>query len=472
MSNRMLLTTLALVVTVLATAATTDAEVVRLRNGHLLQGEIDGALTTDEAITITLYRDGAVLRVLWNHVLGRDSKRLREALGLDALEEGTILTDAHLLILSGGDELRGLVKNREAAESGAEASYQLKTAKGVQDVARTMVKKVDDVQLPLLDIYTIEEAVANKVAEIGGDRAEEELIGQDHKAIADFCYKIGAYAEAKTHYELALEDENFPDRTEVENRLPTLGFLIQTKEAARLINEIKRLQFIKRFREALDIVTTFREQYGTLPKVIAHYKLDTVEKRLTVSLKNQRIVKVSTDYFRLMTREIVAWLRANKDSSIKEAQAFAQKDLTKLIVDGLGQRMDIDTDLVLELWTKRKAKAHTATYGYGTFAAPEEVAQASSRKKSGREQLTSEEIRRRALQRFRQRQKQGAQKEEKPKTAAQWWDKANSISRKNWLTAFYVENGGASFDDHAHLPRDLPAVHGQGIQGRQHRPGR
>jgi tetratricopeptide (TPR) repeat protein len=437
----------ALVLLALAAPPDAGAEVIRLRSGRILQGEIDPARTTDDAITVTLYRDGAVTRVLWDHVLGRDAKRLREALGLDVLEGDTFMWPAHELVLyAGGETMRGLVMGEDGA------NYQLKTAKGgrtPQAVPRSIVAKKLEIQLPLLEIYSVEEAYENKVVEIRSGRPEEEqLTADEHALIADYCYKLGAYAQAKEHYERALEDGAHPDVTRWKNKLKNLDVLVQAAEAGELFNEIRRLRVIERYRDALEVVKTFREKYGHLKQVLAIYRLDTVEKRLAISLREQRIQKVSSEWFRFMSRRISDTLRENKDWSLKDAQAFAQRDLTSLIVEDLTKKLDLEKEVVLDLWKQRKAKAkpHTATYGYGSFAAPAEVARAKEITKDARARLTPEEIRRRQLEALRRRRQQQAKKEEKPKTAEEWWDGATSQSRRNWLTAFYVEQGGAEFE--------------------------
>jgi hypothetical protein len=447
MSRRFILVGLAMLVIGLTLAPTADAEIIRLKNGRMLQGEIDAAETSDDAITITLYRDGAVLRVLWDHVLGRDMRRLREALGLDVLEGDTFLMRGHLLRLRNGGLMKGLLM--PAPAGGGDDSFFLKTADGgasPQAVPRGLVAgEPEEIDIPVLEIYTVPEAVDLKVKEIFGGRSEEDLIGADHAEIGDYCYKLGAYADAKKYYELALADEAFTDRTRILNKQQTLDVLIQAKEAGELFNRIKKHQFLKRYLEALQVVAEFREKFGHMEKVLSIYHLDQVQKRLEVALKKQRVQRIAVEWSRLMGTKIRAKVR-DRDASFKEVQTWAQKDLSNEIVTELSAKLELEKEAVLDLWKQREAKARTATFGYGSFAAPEELAKAKARKKSATKNISREEIRRRLMEAARRRRNQSASKERPPKTADEWWSAANSASRRNWLTAYYVEHGNAGFE--------------------------
>jgi hypothetical protein len=452
MSSRVWWTTVALVVlSVFVAVPQADGEVVRLKDGRMLQGEIDASKTTDDAVVIALYRDGAVIRVLWDRVLGRDARRLREDLGLEVVEGDTYLMDGHELMLGNGETMRGLVVE---VEGGRPEVIYLKTSEGgdrPQEVPRSLVIKTIEIELPVLDVYTVDEAVAEKMKEVlGEERTIDQLTGAEVAAVANYCYKLGAYERAKELFESLLEREDFAEKTMVANKLKNLGELIKAKDAGKMVAEIRRKAFLKRFKEALEIVKEFRENYGDLEQVVALHRIDSIEKRLNIALKEQRIQKVSAEWFRIMSRKVGEHVRMKDQDgepvSLKEAMSWATKDLTREILADLAAKMELEEEQILELWKARKAKAHTATYGYGSFAAPEEAARIRARKKEATKDLSREEIRRRLQQAAQRRQQAQNKKQKPPKTPDQWWEKAPSSSKRNWLTAFYVEHGDAQFE--------------------------
>ena len=420
-------------------AATAGADVIRLRNGSMLQGTILEERTNENAIHIRLYRDGAVLRVLWDHVLGWDAERLRGALGYE-IDDGDrdLLMIGHELTMRDNTTWLGLI---EKEEGGVVYFRRQSAGRIAQPIPTSSIARRQEVEVDIREVYAKDEIVEIKEREAAeaADGDLEALEPEAREELASFLMRVGAYEAARRHFDGVLAAEGAPSlHLAVRNKLRNLEVLERSAEAGDLMNEVKRLMFIKHFRKAVEVLGQFETKFGEQERVRELHRFDSVKKRAEKSLREQLAAETSVEWKRTLGN-LIRKATSDRERTMRDLTSWATRSLTKEILAVVAEKLQLDPNEVRQHWDARaKRTAHTASYGHGSFAAPEEITKAKAR---ARAQARESRDRGRSGS-----QRPANQQETKPKTPEEWWKIASGRDRRNWLTAFFVENGDAAFE--------------------------
>ncbi|MEN8151233.1 MAG: hypothetical protein ABFS86_15565, partial [Planctomycetota bacterium] len=424
--------TILAVVLVVATGLPAAGEQIRLKTGDFLQGDVIGERSSDDVLTIRLYRTGGIFTLRWDQLTIEDEARIKESLGLGAdIDEDVEMVDGHIVLLKDGSHVIGRVENPDDTTG----PVRLKLATGTRDYPRDFVAKITPTKVQAQAVDTPEDIYERFLEEEG-----EPETGDDHIRFAEKCMGIGLYDKAKTHYEAALEDEELPDERVqlVKNRLTKVAIYVQAKDATDRVKQIKRLRFQKKFDEALAEVDKLLEEYAENPKILELLKLERLKRQVTADREKYFRKEVHRRFFRTFDRIVRDKVR-DKEVGMKDAQLWAQtpKGLTQEIFDRLAEDLGIEAAEAMDFFAERTSRqVHRYNYGTGTFIHPDMMARA-------RKMMAAARGARRAAGRNARNRGAAQRQQEKPKSPDEWWnDVAGSKDKERFLRAHFAEAAG------------------------------
>jgi hypothetical protein len=412
------------------------AEQVRLRTGDYLQGEINSDQSDEDRLTIKLFSTGGVISLKWDQLIVEDQKRLREQLGLSGWDdEEEVLIPGHQVMFQNGTLEEGVAENPDSAGE----PLKLKTPSGVRTYPRDTVAKIMPTLVPALSVYTpdeIYEYYLNKYA-------PESAAG--HADLGRMLVKVEAYRQARDHFLLALEDEDYAATEQaqiVRNQLAKVEVYVKAEEALDRVRGVRRLYFQKRFDDALAEIDTLRTEYEEDPSILKILSLDRLETQVVSGRRGHYLKEVRRLFFRILDELVNKKIREKdpedrtKDISMNSVKQWVSnpRGLTQEIFVAIAEKTGLTDQEAREFWDDRKpGQVKRYNYGTGSFIHPEVAGKVSQmiRPKGGRKKAKSSR-RRAAPQR---------KKAPKLKTADTWWEEASNKSRRDWSRAWYAENG-------------------------------
>jgi tetratricopeptide (TPR) repeat protein len=408
-----------------------DAEQVRLRTGDLLQGEVVGEQSTENHLAFRLYRTGGIFKLRWDQLIREDKDRLQELLGYAEIGEEEVPREpGHEILLRNGERVRGLVLNPEDMSG----DVRVRTATGERAYPRDMVAKIEPAEVEAPEIYSTEELYQRYL-----QRLDPETYSA-HIELADLCMRIGAYEQAKQHYELSLEDEEIPDEKAqmVKNRLMRVEVFLEAKEATDRVGAIKRLRWQKRFDEALEGLSQLESDYQDNEKILDLLQIERLTRQITADRRKHFMTEVRRRFYRVLNALVRDKVR-EKELGMKDALLWAQnqKGLTQDIFSELSAQTGLGDPEARELWEARtKGQVKRYNYGSATFMHHEVAAKTRKLVQAAR-----------AGNRQRQGGRNnprggGQQQQQKPKTAAEWWEAHGLREKENLVKAWFAEFAG------------------------------
>ncbi len=419
-------------------AATPPAAMLQLRDGSIRWGRI---LEHDpDGLVFERLDTGGRVRVAWAFLDPGQERDLRTRFGYVDESSEQVVTEAERIVLVDGQEIVGKIVGREGD------ALRLKTATGVLEIPKARVRSVASTRVPALDIFTKEELYSARLAET--DLEDARALWE----LARYCERILDFRHALEHYRQAhaLDPELFAD--EVDFILARAAEKAERQEQIDALAEADRLLRRNRFEEALAALAAFAERYPDSPLSPDRVKLE------------QRVERARTEFLRdLVRRRWFAWMErllddAARNRGFEEALTYVDESLSDEIVarttqDARRYHPTITEDEVRQLFQERKrGRWRPASYGAATWLLGEDKALAGekpqveetgppkSEKQREREQL--EERIRRFLQNQeaakRKRQRDDGEEED----AEAFWKTLSVTARRNWLIAYYAENGG------------------------------
>jgi len=208
-------------------AAPARADVLRMENGRVMHGTVDRSYVDQDHLRIQLFSTGGVVRVRWQHLIAEDRDRWRIDMGLKETSESQALqVDGHRFWVEGRTQPRlGLIQNPQDLEKTA-GEIRVLVKGSVEPYPRAMIIKVEPIRLDLALVFTPRQAYERKRDEIN------PVTGDAHFDLAEYARLVGAFDEAKEHYQKAKDAPDFgstPRGKTIDSRLASLDILIRNK---------------------------------------------------------------------------------------------------------------------------------------------------------------------------------------------------------------------------------------------------
>ncbi len=416
--------------TVLAAPIRPDG--IFLRDGRYIQAEVLEA--TARGVTLKLVETGGTVFLRWEALREEEQRRVKVMKGL--LEEDLdhlLVEPGKRLILRNGNRVEGLVRS----ETQEAVTFQNRGR--VAEYLRSSILRVEDAEVSVLEIWTMEELYTRKLAEI--KPTDDDVVG--HFEMAKYARAIGAYDKAIDHLVRVREINPDYKADYVRNQLPYLELLHKNKAIGEAMARARQHVFRNQFDLAIGILA----ELEGLKEVKDSEKLTRDIQRDRKRFEEQRWAffqkKVVSRYLTLLKR-FTDDLSRDPKMDLEKAKAHMRKGLHEQIVERIAKDLGIDGKKEVEpMWTARKIhRSEVASYGSGTF-----IVDGDGGGAGGKSQQADLQRLRELYERARQnrgRQSQAAQPQvEPPKLATpeEWWKAADSAERAQWMRAYFVEQG-------------------------------
>lgn len=421
-----------------AALAAPPATMLQLRDGSIRWGRI--VEHDPEGLLFERLDTGGRVRVAWTFLDPLQERDLRTRFGYVDVDSEELLVDAERLVLVDGQEVVGKIVSREGD------ALRLKSATGVVEVPKARVRAVAGTRVPALDIFTKEELYSARLAET--DLADAQAVW----GLAEYCERILDFEHALEHYRQAHELDPELHADVVDFVLSRAAQKAERQEQVNALAEADRLRRRHRFDEALATLAIFAERYPDSPLSPDRVKLE------------KRVEQARTEFLRdLVRRSWFSWMerllsQAARTRGLEESLSYVDEALSDEIVARVTEQArryhtTITEDEVRQLFLERKrGRWRPASYGEATWLLGEDKALAGAKPKKEetggpksqleREREQLEERIRRFLQNQeaarRTRQRDDGEEED----AETFWKTLSVGARRNWLVAYYAENGG------------------------------
>jgi hypothetical protein len=416
------------------------AEIVRLADGSLVHGRITAF---DEAGGITLERvdTGGVMTLRWDHLPAEEVKRIKASRGFTGEDAEPWLVDVVHLIMRNGTTETGVLQ-----EGSGSGDYTLRR-RGAQDrFPRSSVRTVETGQVEGLSVFTAEELYLEMLDELG---APTDASG--HLALAIACEGAKLYEASRDHFLTVRELESDLKAELVASRLARIDIKIEDAAETAELDAIRSRIYRRQFEGAREAAAVFRETY---PDSRQQGELVVLEAENERRKKEHFGKQVIGDYFGELESHIDRLAR-DDGIGLDVARDLLENTVHDEIIDGLAEGYVMTPETVSALWDARSGgSVRTASYGQGTFILGKEKAlefgrfDAEEDEASAAEEELEEDFddlvekvkkQREALAQQRKAASRGNALDEVGLTPDEWWEQADSDSRRRWMAAYFAE---------------------------------
>jgi hypothetical protein len=421
-------------------------EIVRLRDGTLVHGEITDF---DEGTGFTLVRadTGGRVPLRWEHLPPAEVTRLKESRGFTGEDPQPWLVDVvHLLMKNGTTESGVLV------DDGRGDVYTLRRRHGTDSFPKQYVRTVETGRVDGLSVYPPEELYGVMLAELG-----TPVTAAQHFALAVACEGAGLYQPALDHYASVQALDPKLKSELIATRLPRLAIKLEDKAETAFLDDIRNRLYRKQFDDALGMVNAFRAQYPASRQL---GELSALEGDIGRQRKEFYAAKVVSDYFSFLGKALNEIARRD-GMTLGAAVQLLEESVHDDIVKRIATTYRTSDEQAAALWTARRGgSVRTSSYGTGTFVLGEQKAldffdsADDPGKKAAPEEAKPEEeesLEKRIEDVLAQRAQQ-AQARAKQKTAQRdlsaglspddWWASVSLDDKVAWLSSYYAEFSG------------------------------
>ncbi len=413
-----------------ATPAEGGPTIIILKSGDKIFGRVLDEECTDQLLVVSDLRTRAKRSIPWDKVKAHIAHKHRVRLGFEAGEsKGQMHVAGVKIVNRAGNVFVGVLLNAKSAEQ--EGFYRLKTADGERKIPTRDVRQgPDPEQVPSLQVYTPKELYELKI------KVAPPASPEDHHRLADFCMLIGAWPEAKHHFEkvLASPDSKFNPEA-VQRALDRVERLLSQQDALDSLRAVKREIVFNRFAKATERLAQFRAKYDDPDLLKEADKLDQARETARVDYYTKKVAaKVRDTVKSMLDRKVKE--KKKEEWALSEAQKFAggessdQESVSYKALAKIAEDLQLKTDEVLTYWGRRPRRGvHTAYYRNGTFIVTQPADPLTGGKKK--------------------RGKKAGVKAPKPQplvTPEQWWFRKRQARRfsdmRDFLYAWWAENSG------------------------------
>lgn len=340
------------VAVILALADLARAEVVRLRDGRLLQGKI----VSHSGVELVLQRwdTGGEVVIPFKEMLAEDRKRIEEKLGYRSLEGYVKTVSGHRLILKSGVAVLGVMDEKRSNDS----TVVLERRGIVYRYERSQVAKIEPIQVPAGEVYT-----AKRTYELERDKMNPQS-ARDHYELARYAESLNLYEEALDHFKTAsaLDPTNWKTRTDA--AIVRLEAAIKNKEALAAYRAVLGAMARNEYDKARELLKAVEKDHpdAKFPKELAKLseEIDSEEK-----LHMNRLV---LRYLYMIGRNKAYEAARQQALTIEEALAYGQGQMHKDVLSELAKRMGVDEKRAQQAFNERDTSSiQKHALGSGTF---------------------------------------------------------------------------------------------------------
>jgi len=443
-------------------APSAGAEIVRLKDGRLVHGEI---VAFDESVGITVARadNGGTLRLRWEHLPGDEITRIKADRGFTGEEPEPYLVPVVHLILSNGTTESGIL-----VDDGQRDVYTVRRRSGTDSFPKNYVRRVEPGKVEGLVVYRADELYEVMLAERGAP-----VDAPAHLAMGVACEGAALYDRALEHYAAVaeLDAELKPDL--IEARTQRLAIKLEDAVETEQLDEIRNRLYRKQFGEALSMTAAFREEYP-LSRQLG--ELEQLESEILSRRRGHVSGRIVSDYFSFLGKSLSEISRTDI-MDMETAVELVEDSVHEEVLDRLTRVYDLSAEELGELWESRKGgSVRSSSYGSGSFILGETKALDWSvgRDETNEEDLVvteEDDLQDKIDKVLRQRAEERADRLEAARTSAlldegvtpeEWWEAQPNEDRQRWLLAYYAEFTGM-LDILRAKPRDCRRCAAEGV---------
>lgn len=405
---------------ILALASLAFSTTIRTRNGDLLSGEITSH--DDKGFTLHRHDTGGDVTIAWEQLDADEAKRVQDLLKLPE-EKEELMIDGSRLTLDDGTTVEGKITDDRPD------LVVIKTLTGNRQVPRARIQKVDPVQIPALAFCTAQELY---------DQQAKSLDAKDAKAqyaMGQFCIRVKLFDKAKEHFDaaLALDPSMGP---EIQKRLSVVDRTAKESEAQALKDQANSLLAAQKFDEALAAAKKLASDFGG---TAAGRDADALVKKITddqtafASDKGKFLgSKVVDEWYNEMD-SLLRKAATQKGLTLAQAKTYVEKALTTEIKQKLADSLKLKADDLDAAWRSRQvADAKSASYGEGTWVI-------DNMRSRGSDPASLDDVQERAKNDTTIAAEQKKLALDMSKAPEDWWAKASTQVKMNWLRAYNAE---------------------------------
>ena len=428
-----------LLILVLYADSLSAQEVVRLKSGRTISGRIEPEQDRSEGFRIRLWETRGVVFVSWTQVPPAEKNRLlhRES-KVDSQTLGNLLDGVRILTKT--REIIGLLAGEDAQ------SVKVKTAdrRSPAAIPRVAILERTAAKVRESDVWSALERVQRRAEDVDEGDAGAWM------EVAIFAEGVGEYWIAKEYYEKAKEAD--PARAEeIGGEIERITLQIREADAKKALAAVRELADAVKFEEALTALDEFLREYSDTDTAEKNAKIeDSIREEYQNFQANRdkilggRIGKSWPKIRRSLLRKY-----AGRRTDLPTAQGLAE-GLDEVIKENLAKKLNIPSDQVKDYWINRERKQRKADYGTGSWIAlggQDGGYDYEGSPESKEDGDAVDDFRRRfggRNSRGRGKGKPERNPNKKMQTSEDWWKRASSSKRVNWLEAYYAENSSVA----------------------------
>ena len=428
----------------LAAGPEAAADVIRLRTGEIVKGTPLPARSNEETLVVEDAVSGNLRRLAWTALEPKDARRYREAWGFEAPELRPVAAVRLRIVLEGGmtTEVVGVVVHR------SETHLDVQSFGRVLPVERARIHAREAVKVDPRDVWTpgqlVERFAAALPAKLKDASGKPSTLG--HLRCARFAETVGAYTQARFHYEHVQRDDASPHAAFARERLAAVKVHAERMRWLREVREARQAVQLGSYRRARarleEVRAAIPEPNGPLAvqleraeRVFAEHRGTYFRRRIGSALPRavERLVDAKVKERALELTEAAAWAR-------RELEQAAFLAATRALQD----RDDVPLAEVRRFWNDRERGSwRTVSYGAGSFI----------------------------VEPPKTRPPKGAKPAPRAAARETWWADVDRQTRATWLFAFFVENSGL-FAVETVRGATCPTCEGTGVETRRLADGR
>lgn len=434
---------LAALLGVLLLAAPAAAEIVRLKDGTLVHGEIE-AFDEGTGFTLRLADTGGVVELRWEHLGTGEVRRIKESRGFTGEDvEPYLVNVVHLVLSNGTTETGRLV------DDGRQDVFTLKRRSGTDSFPRQYVGSVESGKAEGLSIYAPEELYGVILDEQGSPST-----AAGHLAVAVACEGAGLYEHALEHYQLVQQLDPKLKAELIATRVDRARIRIEDKAETAVLDEIRNRLYKNQFDEALAMVADFKQTY---PDSRQLGELTALQAEVGRRRHDHYADRIVSDYFAFLGKSLGEIAR--KDGmTLGVALETLDAAVHDEVIRKLAAAYKVTEETAAQMWAARQGgSVRTASYGTGTFILGKQKAlawvgkddEAGADDPADTAPAEDDDLEDRIEKLLKKRQDE-ASKRAKESAAGQelsegitpdeWWAAATTDERQHFLTAYYAEN--------------------------------
>ncbi len=444
--TRFLRAAVAAAVALLLLLPSLSAEIIRLRDGTLVHGEIT---EFDEGTGFTVVRadNGGQVHLRWEHLPAAEVKRLKEARGFTGEDPQPWLVDVVQLVMKNGTTEAGVL-----VDNGRPDVYSLRRRNGVDTFPRQYVHTLETSRVDGLSVYSPDDLYGVIVAELGTPNTAAQ-----HFALAVACEGAGLYNQALEQYAAVQALDPTLKTDLIAARLPRLAIKLEDKAETAFLDDIRNKLYRRLFDDALAMVKQFRTQYPASRQLGELAALEGDVARQRKAFYSARIV---SDYFSFLGKALNEIARRD-GMTLGAAVQLVDETVHKDVVKRISASYSTSEEQTEQLWKARHGgSVRTSSYGTGTFVLGEQKAldffdhsnaaadKAPDEEKAPDENASLEQriedvLKQRAAQADSRAKSKSSQRDlSEGLTPDGWWASVSIDDKVAWLSGYFAEFSG------------------------------